>query len=73
MSFGLLASLYGMRILTGVPALVPLFGMPDRSMLFTTAFIVYALPVVGLVYAEQVPGRGWRSSLRRSGKPAWCW
>ena len=65
MSFGLLASLYGMRILTGVPALVPLFGMPDRSMLFTTAFIVYALPVVGLVYAEQVRGRGWRSSLRR--------
>ena len=34
-------------------------------MFFTTAFIVYALPVVGLVYAEQVPGRGWRSSLRR--------
>jgi sigma-B regulation protein RsbU (phosphoserine phosphatase) len=65
MSFGLLASLYGMRILTGVPALVPLFGIPDRLMLFTTAFIVYALPVVGLVYAEQVRGRGWRSSLRR--------
>ncbi len=65
-SFGLLASLYGMRILTGVPALEPLFGMPERSMLFTTAFIVYALPVAGLVYAEQIRGPGWRSSLRRS-------
>ena len=54
-----------MRILTGVPALVPLFGMPDRSMLFTTAFIIYALPVAGLVFAEQIRGPGWRSSLRR--------
>ena len=35
-------------------------------MLFTTAFIVYALPVAGLVYAEQIRGPGWRSSLRRS-------
>ena len=64
-SFGLLASLYGMRILTGVPALEPLFGMPERSMLFTTAFIVYALPVAGLVYAEQIRGTGLASSLRR--------
>jgi hypothetical protein len=65
LSFGLLTLLYGTRILIGVPALAPLFDFPGRSMVFTTAFIVYALPVVGLVYAEQIRGPGWRSSLRR--------
>ena len=64
-SFGLLASLYGTRILTGVAALAPLIGLPDRTLLFTTAIIVYALPVAGLIYAEQIRGAGWRSSLRR--------
>ena len=65
LSFGLLTLLYGTRILIGVPALLPLFDFPGRSMVFTAAFIVYALPVVGLVYAEQIRGPGWRSSLRR--------
>src|SRR6188474_209296 len=64
-SFGLLASLYGTRILIGAPSLAPLFGFTRRTILFTTAFIVYALPAVGLLYAEQIRGPGWRGSLRR--------
>jgi sigma-B regulation protein RsbU (phosphoserine phosphatase) len=65
LSFGLLTSLYGIRLLIGVDALEPLFGLSSRSVAFTTAFILYTLPIPGLMYAEQIRGRGWRSSLRR--------
>jgi hypothetical protein len=65
LSFGLLTSLYGVRLLVGVDALEPLFGLSPRAVAFTTAFLLYALPVPGLVYAEQIRGRGWQSSLRR--------
>ena len=65
LSFGLLTSLYGIRLLVGINALAPLFGLSPRAIAFTTSFLVYALPIPGLVYAEQIRGRGWRSSLRR--------
>jgi sigma-B regulation protein RsbU (phosphoserine phosphatase) len=65
LSFGLLTSLYGVRLLIGVEALEALYGLSPRAIAFTTAFLLYALPVPGLVYAEQIRGRGWRSSLRR--------
>lgn len=65
LSFGLLTALYGIRLLIGVEALAPLFGLSPRAISFTTAFLLYALPVPGLLYAEQIRGRGWRSSLRR--------
>jgi serine phosphatase RsbU (regulator of sigma subunit) len=64
-SFGLLASLYGIRLLIGIAALQPLFGLSPRAISFTTAFILYTLPIPGLLYAEQIRGRGWHSSLRR--------
>ena len=65
LSFGLLTSLYGARLLIGVDALEPLFGLSPRAVSFTTAFLLYTLPIPGLLYAEQIRGRGWRSSLRR--------
>jgi serine phosphatase RsbU (regulator of sigma subunit) len=65
LSFGLLTSLYGVRLLVGVEALAPLLGLSPRAIAFTTAFLLYSLPIPGLVYAEQIRGRGWRSSLRR--------
>jgi sigma-B regulation protein RsbU (phosphoserine phosphatase) len=65
LSFGLLTSLYGIRLLIGVDALEPLFGLSPRTAAFTSAFILYMLPIPGLMYAEQIRGRGWRSSLRR--------
>jgi serine phosphatase RsbU (regulator of sigma subunit) len=65
LSFGFLTWLYGLRLLIGVDALEPLFGLSPRAAAFATAFILYALPVPGLLYAEQIRGRGWRSSLRR--------
>ena len=65
LSFGLLTALYGSRLLVGVDALEPLLGLSPRAIAFTTAFLLYALPVPGLVYAEQIRGRGWRSLLRR--------
>jgi phosphoserine phosphatase RsbU/P len=65
LSFGLLTALYGIRLLVGVDALEPLLGLSPRAIAFTTAFLLYALPIPGLVYAEQIRGRGWRSSLRR--------
>ena len=65
LSFGLLTSLYGVRLLVGVDALEPLFGLSPRAVSFTTAFLLYTLPIPGLLYAEQIRGRGWRSSLRR--------
>jgi serine phosphatase RsbU (regulator of sigma subunit) len=65
LSFGLLTVLYGVRLLIGVAALQPLFGLSPRAIAFTTACLLYALPVPGLLYAEQIRGRGWQSSLRR--------
>jgi sigma-B regulation protein RsbU (phosphoserine phosphatase) len=65
LSFGLLTSLYGARLLIGVDALEPLFGLSRRTNAFTTAFILYSLPIPGLLYAEQIRGRGWRALLRR--------
>jgi sigma-B regulation protein RsbU (phosphoserine phosphatase) len=65
MSFGFLTWLYGLRLLIGVDALEPLFGLSPRAAAFATAFLLYVLPVPGLLYAEQIRGRGWRSSLRR--------
>ena len=65
LSFGLLTSLYGTRLLIGVDALEPLFGLSRRANAFTTAFILYALPIPGLLYAEQIRGRGWHGVLRR--------
>lgn len=65
LSFGLLTSLYGIRLLIGVDALEPLFALSRRANAFTTAFILYTLPIPGLMYAEQIRGRGWYSSLRR--------
>ena len=64
-AFGLLALLYGSGFLVASAALAPLFGVSQRSLLFSGAFIYYVLPIPGLIYAEQVRGPGWHGLLRR--------
>jgi sigma-B regulation protein RsbU (phosphoserine phosphatase) len=63
-SFGWLALLYGAQFLLSSPLITPELGLSRRTLLYANAWIGYALPIAGLLYAEQVRGRGWYSSLR---------
>jgi sigma-B regulation protein RsbU (phosphoserine phosphatase) len=67
LSFGLLTFLSGLSMLISAGPLVPLFNLPRRPLQFSSAIIVYLIPVPGLFYAERIRGRGWRSSLH------WLW
>lgn len=65
LAFGSLTLLYGASFVVAAPALAPLMGASQRTLLFAAAFIYYVLPIPGLMYAEQVRGPGWHGILRR--------
>jgi phosphoserine phosphatase RsbU/P len=67
LSFGLLTFLSGLSMLITAGPLVPLFNLPRLPLQFSSAIIVYLIPVPGLFYAERIRGRGWWSSLH------WLW
>jgi phosphoserine phosphatase RsbU/P len=67
LSFGLLTFLSGLNMLISAGPLVPLFHVPRLWLQFSSAIIVYLIPVPGLFYAERIRGRGWLSSLH------WLW
>jgi serine phosphatase RsbU (regulator of sigma subunit) len=69
-AFGVFSLLYGVRILISVTAIAQLLGAPRRSIAFTVAWINYLLPAFGLLFAEQIRGRGWMSSIRRAWQAA---
>jgi hypothetical protein len=65
-AFGTFSVLYGTRILISVQPIGELLGVSRRTLIYTVVWINYVLPVLGLLYAEQIRGRGWYSLLRRS-------
>ena len=66
LSFGWLSLLYGTQFLLTSPIIGPEFGLTARTRDYILACVSYTLPIAGLLYAEQVRGPGWWSSLRRS-------
>jgi sigma-B regulation protein RsbU (phosphoserine phosphatase) len=64
-AFGGFAVLYGVRILITSSPVQELLGVPQLRLTYAIAWMNYFLPVFGLLYAEQVRGRGWGSALRR--------
>ena len=65
-SFGALSLMYGTQFLLTSPIIAPQFGIPPRIRAYIVTWINYALPIAGLLYAEQVRGPGWKSLLRRT-------
>jgi hypothetical protein len=65
-AFGIFALLYGTRILVAIPVISQLLGWSRRTLFYTIAFINYALPVFGVLYANQIRGDGWQRVLRRT-------
>lgn len=65
LSFGLFSLLYGGRVLVGVGELTSLFGLSPQGVGYVDTAINYWLPVPLFIFAEQIFGSGWRSSLRR--------
>ena len=65
LSFGLFATLYGVRLLLTTPILVPLLGISTAGQALINLGIGYWLPIPGLIFLEQLRGPGWRSSIRR--------
>jgi sigma-B regulation protein RsbU (phosphoserine phosphatase) len=64
-AFGLFALLYGVRVLIAAPPIGQLLGVSRRALTYAVVWINYLLPVLGMLYAEQIRGRGWYSLLRR--------
>ena len=61
--FGLLALLYGARLLADSYLLIVLGGHV-RGAQSTTAFITYVIPIAGWTLAQRLLGRGWRNTLQ---------
>ena len=60
MSFGALCILYGAR----TRAFPYLFDLPPQFTVYALNYIVYLVPVPGLIFAEQLVGKGWKSTIR---------
>lgn len=65
-AFGLFSLSYGSLILFQVPLLRGLIGVSSRALPFAIYDVSYAVPALGMLYAEQIRGRGWLSVVRRS-------
>jgi serine phosphatase RsbU (regulator of sigma subunit) len=65
-AFGLFALSYGSLILFQIPLLRALVGVSSAALGFVIYDVSYAVPALGMLYAEQIRGRGWMSIVRRS-------
>jgi hypothetical protein len=62
--FGLIALLYGVRLLASADAIHLLVGMPETFWRYLILFIGYLILIPFMLFFEQIYGRGWKSSLR---------
>jgi serine phosphatase RsbU (regulator of sigma subunit) len=65
-AFGLFALSYGSLILFQIPLLRALIGVSPGALGFMIYDVSYTVPALGMLYAEQIRGRGWLSIVRRS-------
>lgn len=65
LAFGLFSGSYGTLVLLQVQPVAALLGLSPRELGFLLTGISYPVPAFGMLYAEQIRGRGWLSLLRR--------
>ncbi len=63
--FGLFTVGFGAAILLDADAVTALVGVSPRTRVHAAAILGYWFPVPGVMFAEQLRGAGWHSSLRR--------
>ncbi len=64
-SFGSLGILYGLRLLARSRSFQALFDCPSEVWSYLEAFLTYTVPIAGAIFAEELLGRGWKSTIRR--------
>jgi len=62
--FGLIALLYGTRLLARTDTIHLLFGLPESFWRYLIPFITYAIIIPFALFVEEIYGRGWKSSMR---------
>jgi sigma-B regulation protein RsbU (phosphoserine phosphatase) len=62
--FGLIALLYGVRLLANLNTVHLLIGLPEISWRYLIPFINYLILIPFVLFIEETYGRGWKSSLR---------
>jgi hypothetical protein len=65
LSFGLFTVGFWAAILLDADAVTALVGVSPRTRVHAAAILGYWFPVPGVMFAEQLRGAGWHSSLRR--------
>jgi serine phosphatase RsbU (regulator of sigma subunit) len=65
-SFGLFSLSYGSLIVFQIPLLRGLIGLSPRTLGFVIYDVSYTVTALGMLYADQIRGRGWLSIVRRS-------
>jgi len=62
--FGLIALLYGVRLLAKTDTIHILFGFPEIFWRYLISFISYVIIIPFVLFFEELYGRGWKSSVR---------
>jgi sigma-B regulation protein RsbU (phosphoserine phosphatase) len=62
--FGLIALLYGVRLLADTDTVHLLVGMPETFWRYLISFIGHLILIPFVLFFEQIYGKGWKSSLR---------
>ncbi len=63
-SLGLFCTLYGIRLLAEIHTVQLLFDVPLTVWIYVKDFITYAIEIPAILFAEQILGKGWKSSIR---------
>jgi sigma-B regulation protein RsbU (phosphoserine phosphatase) len=62
--FGMIALLYGVRLLASTPTIRLLVGLQEEFWRYLVSSINYAILIPFVLFLIEIYGRGWRSSLR---------
>src|SRR5579862_1905091 len=62
--FGLLAVMYGFRLLAKDPLIQIAFQEPERLRVLLVAWMDFAIAIPAMLLGEEIFGKGWRSSMR---------
>jgi sigma-B regulation protein RsbU (phosphoserine phosphatase) len=62
--FGMIALLYGVRLLLSTPAIGLLIEQPEEYWRYSVSFINYAILIPFVLFMMELYGKGWKSSFR---------
>jgi len=63
LSFGMIALLYGARLLASTPTIWLLLQQPEQFWRYSVSFINYAILIPFVLFMIEIYGKGWRSSF----------